>query len=138
MQRIYFANNRKNTLLLFLLLLAVIGGLIGAFELIPFENPRWNKYLLGISSLSNAVFVSHFFWYKNYVQWTKRSIMIKVKSWSGKNINFEDVTALTFESGILKITKQNDGIEQFNLNHIMKEDCSKLCKIIQEHTSLSD
>lgn len=122
--------------MLFLLLLAVIGGVIGAFELIPFENLRWNKYLLGISSLFNAVFVSHFFWYKNYVQWTKRSIMIKVKSWSRKNIKFEEITEVTLENKVLKVINISNDLQEFDLNHIVKEDRDKVYSFIQDQALL--
>ena len=65
----------------------------------------------------------------------QRGILIKVKSWSSKNLKFEDITAIALENDILKITRHGD-MEVFDMNHIVAEDRNKLFQIIQEHTKL--
>jgi len=135
MQRIHFANLKRNKFLGVLILVSALLALAFVFELISFENPKWNKYFLALAYLSNAIFISQMFWYKNYVQWSKRGILIKVKSWSSKNLKFEDITAIALENDILKITRHGD-MEVFDMNHIVAEDRNKLFQIIQEHTKL--
>ncbi|SCY12169.1 hypothetical protein SAMN05192588_1251 [Nonlabens sp. Hel1_33_55] len=138
MKRIHFANHKRNFWLLVLLLLAVFGGIVGAFELIPFENEKWDNYLVAISSFSNAVFVSHFFWYKNYVQWSKGGMYIKIKKLFGKTVTFKKVMSIGLKENVLCIDQKYEDTIEIDLSHIAEEDRGFLYQLIKERVNCED
>ena len=68
MNRIKFHNFQTNWFIISLTLLSLFCLIFGVFEIIEFENPKINKRISAIGYLSQAVFISRMFWFKNYVQ----------------------------------------------------------------------
>ncbi|WP_256260044.1 hypothetical protein [Winogradskyella luteola] len=79
-------------------------------------------------------FSTQMFWYKNYVQWNSRGMLIRIKSFLGKNIKFKEITSseLINKKLILK-TVYGNSIE-FDLSEIVESDLEKLYEIIRKNT----
>ena len=68
MKRIKFDNLQTNWLFISLILISIFCIIFGFFEIIEFENPKINKRISAIGYLSQAIFFSRMFWFKNYVK----------------------------------------------------------------------
>ena len=93
MKRIHFGNLSKKShwILVPLIFIGLFLIINGAFEFIEFENPKTHKYLNTIGYLIIFGFSTQMFWYKNYVQWNNRGMLIRIKSFLGKNIKFKEI-----------------------------------------------
>ena len=133
MKRIKFDNLQANWFFISLIVLSVICLLIGSFELISFENPIINKRIAAVGFASQALFFSRTFWYKNYLQWNKKGIFIRINSFSGKSIAFKTIENTKTENNVLTISKKDGETFDFNLNGIDENDSKKLNDIINQY-----
>ncbi len=117
-----------------LLILSVVLIIVGTFELIAFDNPKINGFINAVGFILNATYFSKIFWYKNYVQWNDKGILIKINSFIGKSISFKDITGVRLDGKELIITKTNQIRACFDLSHIIKSDVEKLYQIIDDHS----
>ena len=75
------------------------------------------------------------FWFKNYVQYNKKGIFIRIKTFFGKSISFDNVERTELENQALTIYK-NDGTRyDFNLEEIEESDYKKLFDVINQYSS---
>ncbi|AEH02685.1 hypothetical protein [Lacinutrix sp. 5H-3-7-4] len=134
MKRIHFANlNKKGRwILLPLILIGLFLIINGVFDFIEFKNPKTHKYLNTLGYVIVFGFSTQMFWYKNYIQWNNRGMLIKIKSFLGKNIKFKEIISseLTNKKLILK-TVYGNKIE-FDLSEIVESDSKKLHEIIRK------
>lgn len=133
MKRIHF-DNMRNKFWISIFILSVICFIIGIFEPIDFSKQDVNKYIMKIGFLLQAIYFSRMFWYKNYVQWNKKGANIRVNSFWGKSLNFEQIKATELNEKTLTITRTNGNKIIFNLNEIVDSDSQKLNEIIIENT----
>ena len=133
MKRIKFDNLQTNWLLISLILISIFCIIFGFFEIIEFENPKINKRISAIGYLSQAIFFSRMFWFKNYVQWNKKGIVVRIKSFFGKSISFENVKNSKLENNILTIYENNGKSYNFDLTEIDEKDSKKLNEIINKY-----
>lgn len=99
MKPIHFENN-KNWLWITVLVLSLIFILVGTFELIKFENPKTNNTINLVGYCLQILYYSNHFWRKNYVQWNKTNMIIRIDSWTGNSIRFNTIetTQLSIKS----------------------------------------
>ena len=133
MKRIKFDNLQTNWLFISLILISIFCIIFGFFEIIEFENPKINKRISAIGYLSQAIFFSRMFWFKNYVQWNKKGIVVRIKSFFGKSISFENVKNSKLENNILTIYENNGKSHNFDLTEIDEKDSKKLNEIINKY-----
>jgi hypothetical protein len=133
MRRIKFDNLQSNWLFISLILISLFCIIFGVFEIIEFENPKINKRISAIGYLSQAIFFSRMFWFKNYVQWNKKGIVIRIKSFFGKSISFENIKNSKLENNILTIYENNGKNYNFDLTEIDEKDSKKLSEIINKY-----
>ena len=133
MKRIKFDNLQTNWLFISLILISIFCIIFGFFEIIEFENPKINKRISAIGYLSQAIFFSRMFWFKNYVQWNKKGIVVRIKSFFGKSISFENVKNSKLENNILTIYENNGKSYNFDLTEIDEKDSKKLNVIINKY-----
>ncbi|NRR93357.1 hypothetical protein HSX10_17420 [Winogradskyella undariae] len=136
MKKIHFGNlNKKGRwILLPLILIGLFLIINGAFDFIEFVNPKINKYLNAIGYLIVFGFSTQMFWYQNYVQWNKRGILIRIKSFFGKNINFKEIKSSELNDKKLIITETYGNKIEIDLSHILESDIEKLMDIINKNT----
>jgi len=129
-KRIHFDNLNKNSFLTTILILSVIFLFLGIFEFITFENPKINKWITSIGFFLQAIYISRMFWYKNYVQWNKKGVVIRVNSFIAKSLTFEQIITAQNDGEKLVITKSDGKIVSFDLSKIDELDVQKLNEII--------
>jgi hypothetical protein len=134
MKSIHFDNISKSWFLITILILSIIFLLVGVFELIPFENPKINKGLSAIGFLLQGLFFSRMFWYNNYVQWNKKGVTIRINSFLGKSIMFDNIKKTELDDQKLVITQKNGKIFTFDLKEFAESDSQKLNEIIIKNT----
>lgn len=66
------------------------------------------------------------------MQWNKKGIVIRIKSFFGVNLSFEDLKSVSFENKILSLNTYYK-IHQININEIYDSDCKKLVSILEDN-----
>ena len=133
MKRIHF-DNMRNKFWIAILILSVICFIIGIFEPIEYSNKDLNKYFLKSGFLLQVLYFSKMFWYKNYVQWNKKGANIRVNSFWGKSLSFDQIKTTELNKKTLTITKNNGNKITLDLNEIAESDSQKLNEIIIKNT----
>jgi len=132
-KKIHF-DNMKNWIWIAILILSLIFILAGTFELFEFENPKLNKRISAIGFFLQVIYFSKMFWYKNYVQLNKKGAVIRINSWNGKSLSFDQIKKIELIEKKLIITKENGNTVTFDLNEIAESDTQKLNEIIIKNT----
>lgn len=133
MKRIKFDNLQSNWFYISIIIISLFCIIFGFFEIIEFQNPKINKGISAIGYLTQAIFFSRMFWFKNYVQWNKKGCVIRIKPYWGKSIAFEDIKSTRLENNVLTIFKY-DGINyEFDLKDFDGNDSKKLNEIINKY-----
>ena len=104
--------------------------LVGFFEIFNFANSKVPKILSSCGFAMQTIYYSRMFWFRNYFQWKKKGATIRINSFLGKSLNFEEITSAVLNDKILKISKSSGDELAFDLNHIADEDVQKLHRII--------
>jgi hypothetical protein len=133
MRRIKFDNLQSNWFFITLILLSLVCIIFGGFEIIEFENPKINRNISGIGYLSQTLFFSRMFWYKNYVQWNKKGLVLRINHFWGKSISFEDIETSRLENDVLTIYKKDGVSYNFDLKNVDENDSKKLNDIINQY-----
>ena len=107
---------------------------IGITEPFEFENEKIYKYISATGFLLQAIYFSKLFWYKNTVQWNNKGIVIRIKSFLGKSLRFDQIKATELNGKILTLTKSDGKTITFDLNEFAESDTQKLNKIMIENT----
>jgi len=131
-KKIHF-DNSGNWIWIGILLLSMVLIISGSFELLEFENPKYNNRISAIGFILQVIFYSKMFWYKNYVQWNKKGIVIKFNYFTSKSFRFDDIKTTQLEEKKLNITKLNGNTTSFDIETIEESDTQKLHKIIEKH-----
>lgn len=127
-------NFRNNKAQFFLIVLTGILILLNFFEVFNNSDPRIAKYSNVIAYLILALIFSKMFWFKNYVQWNKKGIMIKLNGSWGKNYKFEEISTFKIQGNDLIIAKFNGQTNAFNLQNIEPESINNLINILKTNT----
>lgn len=127
-------DNMNNWIWIVILILSLIFILIGSFELIEFENPKLNKSISAIGFFLQVIYFSKMFWYKNYVQWNKKGVVVRINSFLGKTLRFDEIKKTELIEKKLIITKDNGTTVTFDLNKTAESDQQKLNEIIVKNT----
>jgi hypothetical protein len=134
MEQIKFDNLQSNWVLKIVVIVSLLCIVFGGFEIIEFQNPRINKGIRTIGYLSQTIYFTRMFWYKNYVQWNKKGLLIRTNSFWGKSIAFTAITTTQLENNVLTIHKTNGDCNVFDLKTIDPNDSKRLMDIIKQHT----
>ncbi|MEN2436748.1 hypothetical protein AAH994_15125 [Weeksellaceae bacterium A-14] len=132
MKKIHFdqLNFRNNKAQFFLLILCAVILILNLFEYINFENKIWNKLINVIPYLILTLFFSKMFWFKNFVQWNKKGIVIKLNNFWGKSYKFEEINKFDLQNNTLEINKYDGTKNVFQLNNIDSKSIEKLQQIL--------
>lgn len=136
MKSIHF-DNMRNWIWIIILVLSIVFILVGTFEVFEFQYPKINKRISAMGFSLQIVYFSKMFWYKNYVQWNKKGAVIKINSFMGKSLSFDDIKMTELVDKKLSITKTNDLKLTFDLKEIADTDTHKLHEIIIKNSVIS-
>ncbi|MBJ6367666.1 hypothetical protein [Snuella sedimenti] len=134
MRNVHFDHIGGNWKSIAIMIFALACILVGTFEIIDFSNPKLNKYLNVIGFLIITIHYSKIFWYKNYVQWNKKGALIRINSFIGKSLSFDQIKTTELNDKKLVITKKDGKTIAFDLNEIVESDTQKLNEIIINNT----
>ena len=136
MKKIHFNNleSKSNKIKIFILLILLIVVMLDFFELIKFSNPYIIKVVRLLLYLS--LFTSHIknLFYKNYVEWNRKGMIIKINQWLGKNIVFDHIVSAKFASDSLQIKNYSGKVLNFSLKNIEPESVLNLKQILKHNT----
>lgn len=134
MKRIHFDNLTKNKYWIIIMILALIFILVGIFQPFEIKNPKIYKYLYVTGFLLQTIYWSKLFWFKNTIQWNKKGAVIRINSFMGESVSFNEIKKNELDEKKLTITKNNGEILRFDLNEIVDSDTQKLNEIIIKNT----
>lgn len=131
MKRIKFDNLSENWKLKLLIICSMIFLLFGIFDISVFNDSTLNESFIKIGFLFQVLFFGRMFVYKNYVQWNKKGIYIKVNRFQGTNLRFEDVKRIDYQDKTILVKKNNGKEILINLCNIHPSDTLNLFEIIR-------
>ena len=133
MKRIHF-DKMKNRIWISMIILSLVFIITGGFELIEFTNPKVNKIIYATGFFLQAIYFSRLFWHKNTVQWNDKGIVIRIKSFLGKSLRFDEIKATELNGRILTLTKYNGKTITIDLNDFAESDTQRLNEIMVKNT----
>lgn len=131
--RFYNLKNFSNITTNILIIIASVLFLLNLLELLHIESPVWRKIVNVFPFLMMFIYYSKMFWFRNFVEWNKRGIMIKVNNFWGKTFNFSDVKNFHIENKVLEIIKEDSTKKYINLDGICPDSIQKLEKILAKY-----
>jgi hypothetical protein len=134
MKQIHFDHLGKGNYWITLIILSLIFIVIGIVEPFEFENERIYKYISAAGFFLQAIYFSKLFWYKSTVQWNDKGIVIRIKSFLGKSLRFDEIKATELNGKVLTLTKTNGKTIRLDLNEFSETDNQKLNEIMIKNT----
>lgn len=133
MDKIKFDNINRDWKWVFLIVLSLVLILVGLIEPVQYNNPKIYKLISALGFSLQTIYFSRLFWHKNYVQWNKIGINIKINSFLGKSLRFDEIKSVNLEGSNFKINpyggKRNI---EFDLSKIEPRDRQLLNDIFQK------
>lgn len=136
MKKIHFNHLTFKNWTSLLMIISLVLILVGSFEIIDFEYKRTNKILASIGFFIQTIYFSKMFWYKNYVEWNKLGMNIKINSLISKSLTFKNVEKLELDITNLKIIQKSGREKTFEIHNIASNDLEKLVKIIEQNSGI--
>ncbi len=133
MKKLHFDNLAQQIQWIILLVLSIVLILLGLFKPFEFQNPKIYKYLSMFGFLTQVVFYSRLFWYKNNVQWNKKGIVIRIKPYFGKSILFEEIKAVELHENSMTIIRSSGSDLSIDLLEIRISDREKLFQLLNKY-----
>lgn len=138
MKKIHFDNLGKKSYWVLLILLSLIFILVGFFEPFQFDNPKNYNYISATGFLLQSLYFSKLFWHKNTVQWNDKGIVIRIKSFLGKSLRFDEIKETELSRKEMTFTKTDGQKIIVDLNEFRESDNQKLYQIIFENTNTNN
>ena len=129
-KNIYFNHLKIKSTSTILVIISALLLFLGYFEIVEFKNEAINRIFISLGFLCQILFLSKMFWYKNYVEWNKLGMNVKLNCWVTKYVSFNNVETVKLNNENLIIV-QKSGIDKiFNIRKIHINDLHKLVNII--------
>lgn len=138
MKKIHFNHLRFKHWSTFVILLAFLCIVFGFFEIITFTNPEINKKVSALGYILTAIYFSKMFWFRNYVEWNKLGMNIKLNKWISKSISFDEVSEVLLTDSTLTIIEKSGFKQKFQIDTFYSEDVAKLIRIINENAGVQN
>ena len=136
MKKIHFNQLKFKKWSSILLIISIIFILFGSFEIIDFGYKKTNRIITSLGFLIQVIFYSKKFFYKNYVEWNKIGMNIRLNKFIGKSIEFDNIKKLELEKYSLKIIEKSGLEKKFEIQNIEDNDVEKLIKIIKQNSGI--
>lgn len=112
---------------------------INLFNIFTMDNPSFIKYILVILFATIVGIEIIPFFYKNFVEWNKKEIVIKLNHWTyHKTFKFKNIANFDFdfEDNVLKIDTYNGKTNIFSLKNIDPQSIVKLKEILDTNIKI--
>lgn len=130
MNKIHFENLTWNWLRISLLIIASVSFMIGYGLILDYENGLISAF----GFIIIIILLSKRFWYKNYVEYNKSSIIIKLNITTDKKIKFESIDKVSIDQNRLSLFLSNNNDFTFKVSNIYRDDINKLIRILLENS----
>lgn len=130
MKRIHFDKLSGNWVRIGWMIASLILILTGYGILFDYEN----SLVSALGFLIQIIILSRIFWYKNFVQWNKKGIVIKTHVLKSKSITFEDIDKIYAEENLISLELNRGKTIEINLEHIHDTDKNNLLRILIENS----
>jgi hypothetical protein len=138
MKNIHFNHLRFKHWSTFVILLAFLCIVFGFFEIIDFNSPEINKKVSALGYILTTIYFTKMFWFRNYVEWNKLGMNIKLNKWISKSISFDEVSEVILTDSTLTIIEKSGFKKNFQIDTINSEDVAKLIRIINENAGIQN
>lgn len=137
-EKIHFDDMTSNLLWVVLLIISIILVLIGLTGFFTDENSKWNSKILFLGSLLQSIYFLKDVWYKNYIRYNKLGMVIKIHSFWGKSINYQELKDIELTDNKFVILRHENDDLVFNISTIQKNDIVKLYNILKNKIDEKD
>ena len=100
--------------------------IIGIIEPFGFEDERIYKLVSSAGFFLQAIYFSRLFWHRNTVQWNDKGIAIRIKSFPGRALGFDEIEMTELNARSLILTKTTGEVIELNLEEFSEDDTQKL------------
>jgi hypothetical protein len=114
-----------------ILICAGLFPVLGIFELIDFMSEDTIKLVTVACSLGLAFHGLRQFFYRNYVQWNKRGINIRVNNFWGLNFSFSDVKHVNFAEDRYTLQMYGGRTKNIDLSGIEQKSKEQLLQLLK-------
>ena len=130
MKRIHFENLSWNWTRIALLVLASLCLLVGYGLILNYEN----GLITSLGFVILIIMLSKRFWYKNYVEYNKLGIVIKLNLITDKTLKFNEIDKIKINDDKLIVKLNSERKFEFNITDINSSDINKLLRILVENS----
>lgn len=120
----------------FVILIAFLCIMFGFFEIIAFNDPEINKKISALGYILTTIYFTKMFCFKNYVEYNKLGMSIKLNKWISKSISFAEVSEVPLTDSTLTIIEKSGFKKNFQIDTINSKDVAKLIRIISENAGI--
>lgn len=133
MKKVHFdkLDGRKNKLLAIPMILFLL-----IYVYTAFTNRDSNLHqIAAITGFGFAViFLGKQFFYRNYVGWNKKGLLLRLNSFTSKSIPFHRIESYNISNGRLEIFRKDQKHFTFKLEGISDQDIKKILEILRKNT----
>jgi len=130
MKKIYFENLSWNWTRIALLILASLCLLVGCGLILNYDN----GLITSLGFVILIIMMSKRFWYKNYVEYNKLGIVIKLNLITDRTIKFSEIDKIKLNDDKLIVQLNNERKIEFKITDIDSSDINKLLRILVENS----
>ncbi|SHF01341.1 hypothetical protein SAMN05444278_1158 [Psychroflexus salarius] len=130
MKKIHFENLSWNWTRITFLVLALLCLLVGHGLILNYEN----GLITSLGFLILIIMLSKRFWYKNYVEYNKLGIVIKLNLITDKTIKFNEIDKITINDDNLIVELESERKFEFKIMDLDESDINKLLRILVENS----
>ena len=113
--------------------LAVILIILRFIDISSFIGRELNSSLASIGLLILALLLGKTMVFRNYLGWSNQGMTIRVDSFTGFKIKFNEIKTVVVENKMLILNNFDDTQEVFDLTKVEEGDIGRIHKIIQQH-----
>lgn len=135
MKRIYF-DDMSNKIWKWLSVLALILIINGAFEIFILINPFIHKVFYIIGFLIPVIFFGKMLFHRNYVQWNKKGILIRLNARiGGVSMKYKEIESVNELNDTIMIEKKNGVSHELDASGIDSSDIKRLLNILHKYST---
>lgn len=138
MKKIHFTEYTKSAKRIesYGLILAAVLLFLNITNYIKYPNPTYKTAVTGAIYLFVVWLYLKMFWYKNYVRWSKDSLMLRLNQFRPQTLKINTIKKVSFPEGKLKITMLNNQIQEFDLKNIEETSILQLKEFLKKDLGL--
>jgi hypothetical protein len=137
MKKVYFdkLDGRKNKLLAIPMILFL---LIYVFTAFTNRDSNLHQISAIIGFGSAVIFFGKQFYYRNYVGWNKKGLLLRLNSFTSKNVPFHKIESYNISNGRLEIVRKDQKRLTFNLEGISDHEIKKIRDLLRKNTNTTN